>query len=959
MKKVFLCGALAFSVFCLRAQSPSGNWADSVFQTLSVDQKIGQLFMPRLDELSETDAERLADYVAEHHIGGILITQGQPVSHVRLIKKLQSKSHLPLLVGIEPAPLSEGLLDSLVSFPPPLALGSIRNDSLLYKLGKEVARQLQVLGIHVYFGPNADMDWKDEVYPASLNYFGDSRQRVATRSRLFVDGLQHHGVMAVITHPFKNQTFTASTSQSANLLELTLPDTTVFYPYQHLINAGVGGILTANLHYHTPSGKQPLPANIAQLYISEIIKKKLGYQGLLFTEVPLLQNWVDKPRPGETEALAIQVGNDVLIDPLNLSATVRTLKRRLRSDRNFADQLEEVVKKIITVKYQLGLFNSNQPEEDNLLLKLNSPDAQLLKRTLTHQSISVVNNKDKLLPFRHLSDKKFALIAIGQEVHPALENMLNKYAPFDVFAMRVPADSAQLHEALANYDHAVAVVYPQASSFLTEVLPYLYSYRSAAGLTLCHIGDARQLVLFQDYATLVHAHTPDALTHQLLPQILFGGIAANGELPLSVSEQLPEGKGEFVNALERFAYTLPEEAGVDSNTLRAIESIAREAIDSGATPGCHVLIARNGKVIYDRSFGWQTYDNQIAVNDQTLYDLASITKVSATLQAIMFLYEHNMIDLNKKASVYLPELKNSNKKDFTLIDILTHQAGLWPFLPFWADTMKDSVHMPEYYSYGPSEAYPFPVSENLFASAAMKDSLWNWIVRAKVRPKVNRTPFDYRYSDMGFYILQHLAEKLLNQPIEDFLAQNLYEPLGAFSVGYLPLNRFAPERIAPTENDRLFRKSLLRGYVHDQGAAMHGGVAGHAGLFSNANDLAKLGQLWLNKGSYGGERIYKPETVELFTRKQFDTSRRGLGWDKPTPSDWNGPTTLFASNQTFGHTGFTGTCIWVDPAFDLVYVFLSNRVHPNMNNNKLLTANIRPRIQEVIYKAIFNYCQYR
>ncbi len=959
MKKVFLCGALAFSVFCLRAQPSTTRWVDSLFQTLSVEQKIGQLFMPRLDELSETDAERLADYVAEHHIGGILITRGQPVSHVRLIKKMQSKSALPLLVGIEPAGLAEGLLDSLTYFPPPLALGSVRNDSLLYALGKEVARQLQVLGIHVYFGPNADMDWQDEIYPASLNFFGDSRQRVATRSRLFVDGLQHHGVMAVITHPFKNQTFNASTSQNANLLELTLPDTTVFYPYQQLINAGVGGILTANLHYTTPTGKQPLPANIAQLYISEIIKKKLSYQGLLFTEVPLLQDWVDKPRPGETEALAIQVGNDVLIDPLNLSATVRTLKRRLRNDKKLASQLDEVVRKIIAVKYQLGLFQNALPNEDNLLLRLNTPDAQLLKRTLTHQAITVVSNKDELLPFRHLSDQKFALLSIGREVHPALENMLHKYVPFDAFSMRVPADSSQLREALEKYSRVVVVVYPQASSFLTEVLPQLYRYRSDAGLTLCHLGDARQLVLFQDYATLVHAHTEDALTHQLLPQILFGGIEASGELPLTVSEQLAEGKGEFVNTLDRFAYTLPEDAGVDSQTLRAIESIAREAIDSGATPGCHVFIARKGKVIYDRSFGWQTYENQIAVNDQTLYDLASVTKVSATLQAIMFLHERKMIDLNKKASVYLPELKNSNKKDFTLIDILTHQAGLWPFLPFWVDTMKDSVHMPEYYSYGESEAYPYPVSENLFATAAMKDSLWNWIVRAKVRPKVNRTPFDYRYSDMGFYILQHLAEKLLNQPMEDFLAQNLYEPLGAYTVGYLPLNRFDADQIAPTENDRLFRKSMLRGYVHDQGAAMHGGVAGHAGLFSNANDLAKLGQLWLNKGTYGGERLYKPETVELFTRRQFDSSRRGLGWDKPTPSDWNGPTTLLASNQTFGHTGFTGTCIWVDPQFDLVYVFLSNRVHPNMNNNKLLTGNIRPRIQEVIYKAIFNYCQYR
>ncbi|HEY8935025.1 MAG TPA: serine hydrolase, partial [Cyclobacteriaceae bacterium] len=266
--------------------------------------------------------------------------------------------------------------------------------------------------------------------------------------------------------------------------------------------------------------------------------------------------------------------------------------------------------------------------------------------------------------------------------------------------------------------------------------------------------------------------------------------------------------------------------------------------------------------------------------------------------------------------------------------------------------------LPEFYSHVKSEQYPLQVASKLYASAAMKDSLWSWIVKAKIREKPLRTPFDYKYSDMGFYIMQHLAEKLLNQPLEDFIHQNLYDPLGSSTTGYLPLLRFPPQQIAPTENDKLFRKSLLIGTVHDQGAAMYGGAAGHAGLFSNASDLAKLGQMLLQGGTYGGNRFYKPETVHLFTQKQFETSRRGLGWDRPAPGDSNSPTSMYASPKTFGHTGFTGTCIWVDPEFNLVYVFLSNRVHPSMTNNKLINANIRPRIQDVIYESIFNYCQY-
>lgn len=266
--------------------------------------------------------------------------------------------------------------------------------------------------------------------------------------------------------------------------------------------------------------------------------------------------------------------------------------------------------------------------------------------------------------------------------------------------------------------------------------------------------------------------------------------------------------------------------------------------------------------------------------------------------------------------------------------------------------------MPEYYSTEKNEKYPWEVADKLYATNVMKDSLWQWIIHSKIREKPKRTPYDYRYSDMGFYILHHLAEKKFNQPMEDFLNQNLYEPLGAYHTGYLPLKKFPKNQIAPTEYDTLFRKSLLTGYVHDQGAAMHGGVAGHAGLFGTANDMAKIGQMLLQKGEYGGYRYYKPETVTLFTQKQYESSRRGLGWDKPVQSTWASPTSIYASPQTFGHTGFTGTCIWVDPEFELVYIFLSNRVHPDMNNNKLISENIRSRIQDTIYQSIFGYSQY-
>ena len=396
---------------------------------------------------------------------------------------------------------------------------------------------------------------------------------------------------------------------------------------------------------------------------------------------------------------------------------------------------------------------------------------------------------------------------------------------------------------------------------------------------------------------------------------------------------------------------------MDSRTLEKIETIVNEAITSHATPGCQILVARHGKVILDKSYGGLTYDSTDLVTDEIIYDLASLTKVSATLQTVMFMYEKGLIDLNKKLSYYLPELKNTNKKDITLVEMLTHQAGLVPFIPMWTETVKDNNFLPQYYSRVQSEGYPLQVSPDLFATPVLRDSVWSWIGESKLQTKAPRTPYGYQYSDLGFLLFQRLAERIFNQPIDEFLAQNLYEPLGAYTTGFTPLKRFPVQRIAPTEDDKIYRKTHIAGTVHDERAAMMGGVAGHAGLFSNASDLAKLGQMLLQKGFYGGYRYYKPETINLFTAKQFDKSRRGLGWDKPVQSEWSSPTSLKASPKTFGHTGFTGTCVWIDPEFDLVYIFLSNRVYPD-RSAKLINANIRSRIQDVIYESIFDYCQY-
>jgi CubicO group peptidase (beta-lactamase class C family) len=513
-----------------------------------------------------------------------------------------------------------------------------------------------------------------------------------------------------------------------------------------------------------------------------------------------------------------------------------------------------------------------------------------------------------------------------------------------------------LSDALDDQEVIIVGIFPQTAQALAERLnPLLEQLSATRQVIYCDFGNETFLKTAGKFSTVVTAYTNTAETLKTVPQVIFGALKANGTLPFTASATLKEGTGVETRVTDRLVYSTAEDANMSSSILRRIEPIVAEAIQIGATPGCQVLVAKDGKVVYEKSFGTLSYGQSNPVTFETVYDLASLTKVSATLQAVMFMYEKGLIDIHKKVSYYLPELRGTNKKDITILEMLTHQAGLAPFIPMWNETVKDSVFLPFYYSPVKNENYPLHVSLNVYAAPVIRDSVWAWIGRSKLIEKPARTPYAYRYSDLGFLILQRLAEKILNQPLDDFLHQNLYEPLGAYTTGFKPLEYLPEQQIAPTEDDKIFRKARIVGTVHDERAAIMGGVAGHAGLFSNANDLAKLGQMLLQGGHYGGYQYYKPGTVHDFTRKQFDKSRRGLGWDKPIQSDWNSPTSTKASSKTFGHTGFTGTCIWVDPEFNLVYVFLSNRVHPD-RNAKLITANIRSRIQDVIYESIFEYC---
>jgi beta-N-acetylhexosaminidase len=953
---VFLASSPAFS------QSPKSRWVDSVFQTMSTEEKAGQLFMISISPYGTPEKkEEWIEVIKDHHPGGIIITEGGPKSHSNFLNQLQSKTKIPLLVGINAEWGLGQTLDSVMNFQKPLVMSAV-SDSLTTALAEEIGKEMKLLGIHLNFAPNSDVDIREEVYPLSLNYMSDDKNKVASKSLAFLKGLQNQNILACAKHSpnaEKDKLITVSKKKklpdSIIYFDANRIDTLDFFPFQKMIDGGLPALLTTHLHFSSLDRKQPIPASISQIFISEVLKKRLKFQGLTFTEIPYLQKISNKVRAGETELLAFTVGNDVLINPENINASIRKIVKALKKNQALRMQLDATVKKILAAKYDAGLSKRQNIDTDNIHLKLNSLNARLLKNEITSSAVTVVKNSSSSIPVKAIENKRFASLSIGKELQNEFNHYLGKYAVFENFAIRTYEDTVGLKTKLNTKDIIVVGIFPFASQFEKDIIPLIRQLATTHEVIVCHFSDPFALQNYSFVNSLVTGYTEANDVLQATAQILFGGMNAKGVLPVTASAEFTMGKGIPTPTQDRVTYTLPENAGMDSKTLEQIEPIAREAIDNGATPGCYVMVVKDGKVIYDRSFGWLTYENKVAVTDETIYDLASVTKVSATLQTVMFMHEKGLIDINKKVSVYLPELKNTNKKDITIIDVLTHQSGLIPFMYLWPQTMKDSVYLPHYYSKERNPEYPLQVAPGLFTSQVMKDSIWSWVVKSDLLEKQPRTPHTYRYSDLGFMILKHMAEKILNQPIEDFLQQNLYEPLGAYSMGFNPLDRFSSQRIAPTEDDKTYRKTLVLGTVHDERAAMMGGVSGHAGLFGTAGDLAKLGQMLLQGGHYGGVNYYKPQTTQLFATKQFENSRRGLGWDKPVVGDWNSPTSMFASPLTFGHTGFTGTCIWIDPEFNLVYIFLSNRVYPD-RNNKILNLNIRPRIQDVVYKSIFNYC---
>ncbi|MBI1343980.1 MAG: serine hydrolase [Terrimonas sp.] len=931
------------------------QWVDSVFRSLDKEEKIAQLMVIRAhSDKGDAYAEAVADIIRTYNVGGLCFFQGGPVRQAHYTNYYQSIAKTPLLITIDGEWGLGMRLDSVTKFPYQLTMGAIDDPKLVYQMGVEVGNQCKRMGIQVNYAPVVDINNNPDNPVIGYRSFGEDKYKVASLGVAYMKGMQDAGIMACAKH-FPGHGDVAVDSH------LDLPvinksrealDSLELFPFKEMFREGVSSVMIAHLSVPAIDNTANKATSISKNAVTGLLKEEMGFRGLTFTDA-LEMKGVAKYFPGGTIAVeALIAGNDMLCLPESVPDAIDAIKKAIRAKKIGWDDIDEKVLKVLHAKYRSGLNNWQPVITDNLVADLNAR-TDVVRSLIAQHTLTLVKSDAAELP--DLKNKRIAYVGVGCQALNNLGKRLQLENDADTYLLSYKDGTAvadSIHAAIEKeqYDLLVIGIHdyslrPANNYNISEVASDLVRKLQAFNSTTLVFGNVLALKNFCDAKTLVACYQDDEITREVAADLLQGYITPKGTLPVSVCN-FPYGTGlvydkksgpPVLDAMARFS---------------AIDSIALDAIDKKAIPGCVILAAKDGAIIYQKAFGTISYDSKEPVRPGDLYDLASVTKVSATTLAVMKLYEQGKLDLKKKIGDYLPWVRGTNKANLYIHDILLHQAGLVPFIPFYKEVIDSANGLPSpvYFSDHPAGDFTIRVAAHLYLRKDYEDTIISRILQSDLGPRGR-----YVYSDNDFIFLGKIVEAISGMSLDAYVYEHFYKKMGLVTTGFLPRKRFAVSRIVPTELETHFRNQLIRGDVHDEGASMMGGVAGHAGLFSDAYDLATLYQMLLNGGVMNGKRYLSSETIKLFTAYGSTESRRGLGFDKPERKLRRGQDPYpceNASPRTFGHTGFTGTCVWVDPQYNLVYVFLSNRVNPSRNNRMFAEMNIRGKIQDIIYAAI-------
>ncbi len=996
------CGLLNSTESSKNASYPfSGadmQWVDSVFNTMTLDEKIGQLFMvAAYSDPKQNNSVAVKKLIEENHIGGVIFFKGSPVLQAKMTNEFQALSKIPLSVAIDGEWGLAMRLDSTISFPRQLQLGAIdkKNEYLIEEMGKEIGRQCVRMGIHINFAPVVDINNNPQNPVINTRSFGEDKENVAQKGLLYMRGMQSQKVLTTAKHFPGHGNVSSDSHYSLPLVTGTKEELENFelYPFKYLIKNDLTGVMVAHLNVPSFEKTKDLPSTLSQKIVNGKLREDLNFQGLIFTDALNMKAVSGAFPAGEVEVRALLAGNDVLEFTLDVPKAIAAIKQALATGRLKESDINDHCRRILIAKSWMKVPERTHVNLQNLNNDLNTAQARSLNRKLVQASMTVVKDAKSQLPFRQLDTKKIAVVSL-KNTPSYFVKKLQKQASVSLFS--VPAVSGyetkltNTLERLRQFDVVVLDV-PGSSSYPSKkygITPAMVDIvgKIAARCNVVMVLHANPYALdyfktvLPNVESLVVSYDFKRICQEVAAEVLFGALPATGHLPVSAGG-FQAGTGLPLGSINRLRSGEPYEVGMEENTLNKIDSVVNLFIGYGAMPGCEILVAKDGVVVYEKAFGFYTYGSKDSVTETTIYDLASVTKSAATAITLMKLYDDNKFLLDKTLGDYIPWLRKTDKDTLLIADVLTHQAQLRPGVSSVPTFIKD------YYEKGMksrtrSSEYPYrldnqlyltknfhyvdnaftttkdadhliEVGENRYMNNAYRDTVFRLIAESPLLPKK-----EVVYSDLGFYLMTEAVKNISGQSIDMFTEKNFYSKLGASTLGYCPLKKFDKSQIAPTETDEYFRQQLLQGYVHDRGAAILGGVSGHAGLFSDANDLAKLLQMLLNGGEYGGEKYLDSKTIDLFTSCPFceNGNRKGYAFDKPErDSSKIDPTCRCTSRNSYGHTGFTGTLFWVDPDQSLIYIFLSNRVNrvtPDAKNTMLGDSALRPRIQKIIYDAI-------
>ena len=957
-----------FGICTLSAQTPNPlvavdyeaqqQWVDSTYGQLSFDEKIGQLFMVMaFSEQGKEHFDAISKNIDENKIGGVIFSLGGPLGQTDWLNRFQKKSKIPLLIGMDAEWGVAMRLDSVQAFPWNMTLGAIQDDKLVQAIGYRIGEQAKRLGIHINFAPSVDINTNPKNPIIGNRSFGEDKVNVAQKGIAFMNGMHEAGVLSSAKH-FPGHGDTATDSHlglpSINFSSERI-DEVELYPFKKIIQAGVSSVMVA--HLDIPALDAGIPSSLSQKTVQVLLQDSLKFKGLVITDALNMKGASGiSPKYG-IDVAAFLAGNDILLIPNNVSTAIKKMKRAFKAKKFTEERLAVSVKKILKAKYLVGLNKYKPVSKENLSTDLNTIEDDYLIAKAMQAAVTLVQNKNNILPLS--KEPTYGYLKLGDDTGSTFKNSLSQKLKIHTVDASLPND--KIIQALASYKKVIIGFHRsnaspwKASSFSKK------EHQLLTALTKDHsiILD----VFVKPYALsslgnldaidgLVVSYQNSSIAQKASAEILLGERKASGRLPVSIAPSYPVGTGITLVGPTELGTGTPLEVGLMPERLSRIDTLAQIAMDSLMTPGMQILVARHGKVVFNKSYGYHTYEKKRAVTNTDIYDLASLTKVLATLPMVMKEVDLGKLTLDTQLGTLNEAWNTSNKADISIQEMLSHYARLTPWIPFYKETLKANPLKlnKKFYRKRQSKRFPVVIADRFYGKNNLSKLISDQILASELRDTL-----EYKYSDIPYFFMKDLLEDRYQKSLETLAVDTFYKPLGLVRTGFNPNKNTPNQTVIPSEIDTYYRNQELKGEVHDMAAAMLGGVGGHAGLFSNASEVAILMQLFLQKGRYADKQYFSSATFDQFNQCLYcdQGNRRGVGFDKPQ-LEGRGSTCGCVPKSSFGHSGFTGTYAWADPEHELIYVFLSNRTYPSMDNNLLLKHDIRTRIQQYIYEAIIN-----